>query len=203
MLYRSRRYELWKSETFDLVSRPGESERDFRIRLAEVAREKRDTAIDKLRKRYAGKAATLEGRILRAAQRVEREEEQAQQKKYESVISVGTTLLGALLGRKRASVTHLRRAGTAMRGVGRLAKEKQDVERAEEQLMQLQEWMQELNGELEAEVEKLESRYDADSEELGILALKPRKADIDVRILALAWVPFRETSGGGLEPAWD
>jgi len=203
MLYRSRRYELWKSEALKAVSNPGESERDFRIRLADAAREKRDAGIDKLRKRYAGKSATLESRLLRAAQKVEREQEQAKQQKYQSVISVGTSILGALLGRKRASVTNLRRAKSAFRGVGRISKEKQDVEQAEEQLRQLQERIADLNAELEAEVDALEARYDPATEEFGTLALKPRKADIDVRVLALAWVPFRESDEGELEPAWD
>ena len=203
MLYRSRRFELLRSQTFDIVSRPGESERDFRIRLADVAREKRDAETDKLRKRYAGKMATLEGRILRAEQRVEREHEQAKQRRYESVISVGTTLLGALLGRKRASVTNLRRAGTAFRGVGRLAKEKQDVEQAAEQLLDLQQQLQDLGAALEQEVEALTARSEHDQEELDTLALKPRKTDIDIRVTALAWVPFRENDGGDLEPAWD
>ncbi len=202
MLYRSRRYPLLRNTTFDLVSQPGESERDFRIRLADAAREERDAKIDKLRKRYAGKVATLEGRILSAAQRVEREEDQAKQKKMESMISVGTSLLGALLGRKKVSVTNLRRAGSAFRGVGRISKEKQDVERAKEQLLDLQQRLEDLNAELEAEVDALETRFEQDLGEVDTLELKPRKTDVDVRVVALAWVPFRE-SGGRVELAWE
>ncbi len=202
MLYRSRRYELLQSKAFKLVSSPGESERDFRIRLADVAREERDTKVDKLRKRFAGRAATLESRILRAEQKVEREREQAKQKKYDSVISVGTSLLGALLGRKKVSVTNLRRAQSAFRGVGRVAKERQDVERAEEQLADLHERLQDLNTELETEVAELTAHYEEEIEELGTLALKPRKTDIDIRVMALAWVPFREDRDGDLEAAW-
>ncbi len=202
MLYRSRRYKLLQSKTFGVVSQPGESERDFRIRLADVAHEERDAKTEKLRKRFAGKAATLENRILRASQKVEREREQAKQKKYDSVISVGTSLLGALLGRKRVSVTNLRRAKSAIRGVGQVAKEKQDVVRAEEQLIVLQQQLEDLNAELEIEVEELTARFEQDLEELGTLALKPRKTDIDMRIMALAWVPFRENEDGDLEAAW-
>ncbi len=202
MLYRSRRYELMQSKKYKLVSSPGESERDFRIRLADVAREDRDTKTGKLRKRYSGKAATLENRILRAQQKVEREAEQAQQKKLDSVISVGTSFLSALLGRKKLSVTNLRRVQSAYRGVGRVSKEKQDVVRAEEQLLALQHQLEDLNAELEAEVQELTAAFEEDLEELEPLALKPRKTDIDMRIMALAWVPFRETEDGDLEAAW-
>ncbi len=202
MLYRSRRYELLQSKTFGVVSQPGESERDFRIRLADVAREERDAKTDKLRKRFAGKAATLENRILRAEQKVEREQEQAKQKKYDSMISVGTSLLGALLGRKKVSVTNLRRAKSAFRGVGQVAKEKQDVVRAEEQLIVLQQQLEDLNAELETEVEELTAHFEQELEELDTLALKPRKTDIDILVMALAWVPFRENEDGDLEAAW-
>ncbi len=202
MLYRSRRFNLMQSKTFGLVSQPGESERDFRIRLADVAREERDAKTDKLRKRYAGKAATLENRILRAEQKVEREAEQAKQKKYESVINVGTSLLSALLGRKKVSVTNLRRAGSAIRGVGRVSKEKQDVVRAEEQLLDLQQRLEDMNAELEAEVQELVAHFEQELEELDTLALKPRKTDIDMHVMALAWVPFRENEDGDLEAAW-
>ena len=65
-LYRSRSLELFKSPTFKIQSAPGESERDFRIRLADLGRERRDLEIEKLRERYAKKAATLEERIRRA-----------------------------------------------------------------------------------------------------------------------------------------
>jgi hypothetical protein len=39
-----------------LVSRAGESERDFRLRLHQAARESRDAAVEKLRASYAPKA---------------------------------------------------------------------------------------------------------------------------------------------------
>ena len=38
-LYRNRRYELKKSSLLSEYAKPGESERDFRIRLADEARE--------------------------------------------------------------------------------------------------------------------------------------------------------------------
>jgi hypothetical protein len=50
---------LYRSKEHRLTSAPGESEGEFRIRLQQVASEKRDQAIAKLRKRYASKAQTL------------------------------------------------------------------------------------------------------------------------------------------------
>ena len=57
--------------------------------VADAAREERDLAVDKLRDRYARKAATIEERIRRAEQKVERERQQA-----ERSASVDVTLPG-------------------------------------------------------------------------------------------------------------
>ena len=44
-IYRNQRLELLESPTLDIVSNPGESERDFRVRLQQIAREQRDEAV--------------------------------------------------------------------------------------------------------------------------------------------------------------
>ncbi|MGI9249556.1 MAG: ATP-binding protein, partial [Woeseiaceae bacterium] len=50
---------LYKSKQFRLTSTAGETEGEFRARLQDAASEKRDRAIAKIRKRYAGKVTTL------------------------------------------------------------------------------------------------------------------------------------------------
>ena len=54
-IYRNQRLELLESPTLDIVSNPGESERDFRVRLQQIGREQRDDAVEKLRRKYAPK----------------------------------------------------------------------------------------------------------------------------------------------------
>lgn len=201
-LYREQRYELFKSPTFDEVSRPDESERDFRIRLAETAREHRDEANEALRRKYAKKLQTLEDRVRRAEDKVDKEREQAKGSKMSAVINVGTTLLGALMGRKTFSATNMRRAGSAMRGFGRSSKEAQDVERAEEGLEIAKQRYQEMEEELETELAELSERFDAQGEELETMTLKPRRTDVNVQRVSLVWMPYRDR-GGRLEPAWE
>ena len=52
---------LFESTRFKEVSRPGESERDFRMRLADLGREARDEQADKLRRKYEPKLDRLAG----------------------------------------------------------------------------------------------------------------------------------------------
>jgi hypothetical protein len=201
VLYRTRRLQLLKSPSLKELSRPGESEGDFRIRLADAFRDARDEAVEELREKYATKVARMEERIRKAELAVEREREQVRQQKMQAAISVGATLLTSFLGRKRVSRSTLGRATTAARGYGRASKEQQDVARAEENLEALMEGLAELQREFEAEVDELSQRLDHRAEELETVTIKPLKRDVEVRMVALGWRPFWEVGRGRREPA--
>ena len=102
---------------------PAGDEGEFRAHLALALREKRDAEIDRLRKKYAPRLTTLEDQIRRADERIERERSQLSQQKMQTAISVGTSILGALLGRKKISATNAGRIGTAARSAGRIGSE--------------------------------------------------------------------------------
>jgi hypothetical protein len=195
-LYRNQTLELLKSPTLREYSQAGESERDFRVRLRQRAREARDEALEKLRKRYASKIATLQERVRTAERAVAREAEQAKQAKMQTAISFGATLLSAMVGRKTVSRASLGRATTAARGVGRSMKQAQDVDRAEDTLEARLERLRELEAEFEVEMEEMRQKYDPEGEELETVVVRPKKKDIAVKLVALAWTPFFEGAGG-------
>jgi hypothetical protein len=180
---------LLRSPTTGLVSNAGETERDFRIRLQQAARERRDEEVDRLRENYAPKLAALQERLRRAQQAMEREAEQASQQKMQTAISFGATLLGAVLGRKTVSTSTLGRATTAARGVGRAMKESQDVGRARNTVGGVQQQIGELDARVQEEIAALEAKLTATTEALIPVRIKPRKTDIQVQLVALVWVP--------------
>ncbi len=202
-VYRHHTLELWKSPTFKTISQAGESERDFRLRLQQLAREKRDEATEKLRKKYATKATRLEDRIRRAQQAVEREEEQATQQKFQTAISIGATILSAVLGRKAVSRSSMGKATSAIRGISRSRKESQDIQRAEENVDALQEQLRELESELNEEIENIALQYDAQKESLEAIKIRPKKSNISPQVVGLGWVPYWEDSEGQRTSAWQ
>ena len=123
-LFRTQKLDLLTCPRLKAFSRPGETEGDFRARLQHAGREQRDETLERLRKKYAPKMAALEERLRRAGQAVERESEQVTQQGLQAAISVGTTLLGAFLGRKAVTASTIGRATTAARGAGRVLKER-------------------------------------------------------------------------------
>ena len=202
-IYRNQRLELLESPTLEIASNPGESERDFRVRLQQLAREKRDEAVENLRRKYAPKIEQLEDRKRRAEQAVEREKEQAKGQKLQTAISFGATLLSSFMGRKRVSMSTLGRATTAVRGAGRSMKEADDVDRAEENVAAIEQKLADLDTEFKAETAALEGAFDPQTEELGKVSLKPTKANIAVKLLTLAWAPYWQDAHGGIKPAWE
>ena len=204
-LLRSQNYATWRKDLQDYVyehstltvfrcalvglsAAPGSDEGEFRARLALALRERRDEEIDRLRRKYAPRLTTLQDQVRRAADRVERERSQLSQQKVQTAISVGTSILGALLGRKRLSVSNAQRFGTAARSAGRIGRESEDVGRAEEGEGVLQQQLGDLQNELEQEVSRLQGEYDPAGAAVERVEIKPRKTDIDVTTLALAWV---------------
>jgi hypothetical protein len=194
---------LYRSPKFRVSSNPGETEGEFRIRLQQVASEKRDQAIGKLRKRYASKSRTLENRLLRAEQAIEREEQQSTSKKFDTAISFGTAILGAVLGRKKLSSTTASKVGTAIRKAGSARKEAGDVERARQTAEKVRTDLATLNQQLETEIEALDTSYDAQAEALTEKPIRPKTTDINVTLIGLGWFPYHDSGDGRLQPAWD
>ena len=202
-IFRNQKVELLRSPSTKEASRPGESERDFRVRLQQTGREQRDTQSDSLRKKYAPKMTALQDRIRRAEQMVERQQTESRSSQLQAAISVGATILGAFMGRKTISATTIGKATTAIRGAGRAIKESQDVGQAQENMQALQQQLADLEAQFKAETDALAAATDPLNEKLDTLSLKPTKANIAVKLVALAWVPHWQDGTGTLLSAWD
>ncbi|MFN7946556.1 MAG: ATP-binding protein [Blastocatellia bacterium] len=206
-IYRNRTLDLLKSNYYDRFSNHDESERDFRIRLQQLVREQRDGELEKLRQKYAPKMAVLEEKIRRAEQTVERETEQAQSAKMDTLLSVGSAIaqfgMSALFGRKMTSVANVSKATSAARKYSRQRGQSSDIDRAAENVEVCTQQLQELEAELQAETEALKSRNDPATEVFDRVQIKPKKKDITVRLVALAWTPHWQSPGGELTNAWE
>ncbi|MEK6633052.1 MAG: DUF87 domain-containing protein, partial [Nitrospirota bacterium] len=154
-LFRTQKLELLKSPTTKDISKPGESERDFRVRLQQSGRELRDKAAESLRRKYAPKIAALQDRIRRAEQMKVKQQAESRSSQVQAAISVGASILGAFLGRKTISATNIGRATTAIKSAGRVMKESQEVGHADENVAALQQQLADLEAQFKAESEAM------------------------------------------------
>ncbi|HEY9785358.1 MAG TPA: DUF87 domain-containing protein [Candidatus Obscuribacterales bacterium] len=197
-LLAGQKYYLLRSEQLKEYSRPGETEREFRIRLSHLANERRDEQARLLRNKYSSRFSSLEDRIRNAEQTVERQMQETQSHDMQAAISVGATVLGAFLGRKVINSSTIGRATTAARGVERSMRKRGDVDRARDDLEALMKRMEALEEEFQNELARLDTKYDASTESLETSIIAAKKSNISVRILALAWVPHYGTAAGEL-----
>ena len=188
-LYRSQALQLMRSPTFNRFSNIDENERDFRIRLQHLAHEDRDAGLAKLEQKYAPKLNTINERIRRAEQTIQKERSQSGDAKMQTVLNVGSTLLGALFGNRTFSSTNIGRAASSARSASRAMRESQDVGRAEETLGALEAQLAEMQERFKRESEDFKTRTDPSTESLETVDIKPKKKDITVKLVALVWVP--------------
>ncbi len=185
-LYRNHSLERWYAPSLKLYSADGESEADFRLRVVHSVRELRDEAVEKLRRKYGSKMALLDDRVQRARERLAREKAEFQTQTVETAVSFGESILRAILGRKLASVTNVRRASTTARRATRAAKEHRDIDRAQKDLDELLAKRADMEHAFEDDVARFDDKYrDA---RIDPYPIRPRKRDIIVEQVALAWI---------------
>jgi hypothetical protein len=196
-LAQNARVQLMRHPAVPIVSKAGESERDFRVRLQLELRTARDAAVDAVRRKYAEKQAAIAERLRRAEQAAERERQQASDQKVQTAVSMGATLLGALLGRKTFSAGTIGRATTAARGLGRTMKEASDVQRAAESVDAVKTAIAKTEEQIAADVATVGARFEQDAP-LERITVSPKRGQIEVQFVALAWVaddtPSRRSS---------
>jgi hypothetical protein len=188
-LYRTQTLEVWRSPALKKYSEPGESEGTFRIRLRQLLKEERDLKVEKLRQKYAARMETVQGQIERAKETLDREKAEYDQSKYDSLVSVGSSIFGVLLGRKKMSKSNVGKVSTSARTVGKTSRQRADVQRAVDKLDALLVKRSDLEEDLQREIEDLEVAVSATSIDVERLSVRPRKSDITVEKVALVWVP--------------
>jgi len=181
--------KLFSSSSLKVLSEYGEEERDFRIRLQHLAHEKRDDALEEMKKKYVSKIQTLENKKQRAEQAIEKQNTKASQKKMDAFVSAGTAILGTIFGRKTISSTSFSRIGTAVKTTSRAMKSEEGIEQAQEILKSVDEQLEEVRLELEQQLEEISSRYDAIKETIEEVEIRTTSQNITVHLVGLAWVP--------------
>jgi hypothetical protein len=185
----------------DAYSEAGEKDGDFRARLLHKARELRDAKIDEIRRKYADKIADLEDDARRAHAMLEKQRNEARAAKVSTVVSIGQTILGALLGRKTTAST-ISRGATAARGASKAWEQSGDVRGAEEKLASIEQQMADLNAQAEEDAGAIRKACDMSEQEFEKTSIRPLKKNINVQAYGLAWLPYLD-KGGKLTPVWE
>ena len=158
--------------------------------------------IEKLRSKYAPKMTTVQEQLRKAMQKVEKEKLQAKNQSMQAGVTVVTSILGAVFGRKLTSATSMGKIATGARAAGRLGADRQDVAQAEESVEAITARMEKLDQQFQDEATALLDGAAAENLKLDETNISPKKTDITINNFVLCWTPWIVNEKGDAEQAW-
>lgn len=185
-IYRNSKLTLYKNDELKLTSKQNESLGDFKIRLQDRLNEKIDLEVEKLQTKFQKENDSIENKLSKLYEKLEREEQQATSTTTDTIISIGTSILGAFFG-KSSTATTLGKVATGARGATKILKEKNDVKYVQNEINQLEEQRNSLKTMLENEIEKINSTNLSSNFPIEELFIKPKRSDIYNVKLELLW----------------
>jgi multidrug resistance efflux pump len=161
-----------------------------------------DKDIEELREETAKALKSMEDKAIKAQAKVDTQKAQANSAKLSAAVSIGTSILGAFLGRKSGlgAVGSLMKSSTVTTA-SRVMREGQEAAAAEAELKSLEQDMTTLNKTLEDETQKIRDQYDPATLALETFKLTPTKTKIQADEIGILWLPH-ERVGGELKKAW-
>ncbi|MEJ2240878.1 MAG: DUF87 domain-containing protein [Candidatus Bathyarchaeota archaeon] len=184
-LYYNSVLKLKMSDDLEVIQKPDESDRDFKIRLLQESREVRDAEVDKIKEKYAKKLDKLGDKLSKLEFNLIDNEEDYKARKREELVGAGESVLSIFMGSRRTS-----RATTIARRRRMTSKAKRKVDETKEDIARLQKDISELEAELKKVVDKIVEKYENVSKDLGEKELKPKRTDVKINLVALAWKPY-------------
>ncbi|MEM9565246.1 MAG: DUF87 domain-containing protein [Actinomycetota bacterium] len=181
-LRRNRELKLW--------SRPGERPEAFAARCQAAADDGADAAAAKLRDKLESKRDKLEAALAKAEDRVAELEVQADGRKQQQWIDVGTSILGGLLGgrsRSRGLASAARRVSSGRR---QSASAEARLVSAQNRAAEKIEDIEELEVELQDALIEIDDEWSAKAEAVEDVEIPLEKSDITVEDPVLVWLPI-------------
>jgi DNA anti-recombination protein RmuC len=141
--------------------------------------------VDQLEGKFAKGLDRLETKQRKLERDLVADEAEFEARKREEIVGVGETVLSFFMGRRRTSA-----ATTIARRRRMTSKVKMDIEDTKEEIAELKEDAAEMERELKEAVNEITDRWEKAPNELVAEELKPRRMDVNVHLVALAWAPF-------------
>lgn len=186
-IYRNSKLTLYKNEFLKITSKQTESLNDFKIRLQDRLNEKIDLEVEKLKIKFVKENDSIEIKLSKLYEKLQKEELQATSTTTDTIISIGTSLLGAFFGNSVINKTNIGKVATGAKGASKILKERNDVKQVENEILELQQQKEALKTLLENEIEKINLANQSSNFPIEEIFIKPKRSDIYNTKLALLW----------------
>ncbi|MEM9650968.1 MAG: helicase HerA-like domain-containing protein [Actinomycetota bacterium] len=182
-------FTLIRNADLKLWSRPGESEGEFLRRCEDAAEDGADEELEKIRAKLEKKRDSVMAALAKAEDRVAELETQAQGRKQQQLIDIGTSVLGGLLGgrsRTRGLAAAARRMSSGSR---QKASTEARLESARNRAAEKIEDLEELEHDLQDAVIEINDEWSEKAGATEAVEIPLEKSDISVEDLMLVWLP--------------
>ncbi|MDN5105859.1 DUF87 domain-containing protein [Aliarcobacter butzleri] len=186
-IYRSSKLTLYKNEFLKITSKQTESLNDFKIRLQDRLNEKIDLEVEKLKVKFVKENDSIETKLSKLYEKLQKEEIQATSTTTDTIISIGTSLLGAFFGNSVINKTNIGKVATSAKGASKILKERNDVKQVENEILELQQQKEALKTLLENEIGKINLANQSSNFPIEEIFIKPKRSDIYNTKLVLLW----------------
>ncbi len=180
-----------------LYSAPDETDKAFQRRCREAVEKARDAEAEKIRARFRTQIDRLKEKLEREERELEQDRREYDARKQEELLSGAETVLSVLTGRR---VTRGLSGASRKRRLSQQARA--DVRESEEAIRDLKDQIQELEDQLKQQLEELNAQWSERIDQVEEIQVRPRRADIQINLFALAWLPRWEVTAGGQVFSW-
>ena len=180
-------FKLYHSPLIKIYSKPIESKSDFILRITQMARERRDEEVDKIEEKYSKDLQKLKEKLERSQEVLLKKQATANSLKQEAMVSAGESVIKIFMGRRSTT--------SASKAMNKYQKSKTvaiDIQEAQKDIETLNKEMELLENKLKIEVESIKERREKEISEIKEVLIQPKKSDIEVKIVSLAWIPYWE-----------
>ncbi len=184
-LERNRALKLW--------SRPGETAEQFSARCRASAEDGADAATEKIRAKLEKKRDSVEAALAKAEDKVAELEVQAQGRKQQQLIDIGSSVLGGLLGGRRRTSGLASAARRMSSGSRQQAAVRARLESAQNRAAEKIDRLEELELDLQDAVIEIDDEWSAKAEQVEQVEIPLEKSDISVDDLLLVWLPIERS----------
>ncbi len=183
-VYRHGVTTIFFNRTLKLYSQPDESQLDFRHRCEGAAREKRDQEAQKVRAQYERRMQTLQDRVAREHRELTQDRTELSGRQREELLGGVESVFNFVFGRRQNYAVAF-----GARRRREVENAQQDVRESEQAIAKLQQDLQAVADEYRDALNALSDKWMRALSDVTEVPLAPRKSDIFVDIVALAWVP--------------
>lgn len=187
LIYQNNKLTLFNVKKLKLTSKQDESLTDFKIRVQDRLNESVDEKIEKLQIKYEKYENRLETKLERLYVKLEKEKDQASAKTTDTLISIGSSIIGAFFGKSLLSKTNVGKAASSIKNASKVLKEKKDVKFVEAEIEGLSLDIENLREKLELEIEDINEEFHISNYEITQSYIKLRRKDIYNIKISLLW----------------